>query len=113
MTTGGFRDLIEIGRQTRPKIYDVHLDNPPPLVPRQLRFEVTERMLATGAVLRPLDEDECAASPTRLPQPAVDCVAVCFLHSHAYPEHEARAAEIIRGTLGYDIPRVCLLGGLP
>ncbi len=104
VTTGGFRDLIEIGRQTRPKIYDVHLDNPPPLVPRQLRFEVAERMLATGAVLRPLDEDEVRRVAHEIAATGIDCVAVCFLHSHAYPEHEARATAIIRGVLGSAIP---------
>ena len=53
VTTDGFRDLLEIGRQVRPKVYDIHLDNPKPLVPRRLRLEVAERLRADGRVPRP------------------------------------------------------------
>ncbi len=55
ITTRGFRDLLEIGRQIRPHMYDLYADFPPPLVPRERRFEVDERMLADGSVHRPLD----------------------------------------------------------
>ena len=58
ITTRGFRDLIEIGRQTRPKVYDMHQDFPKPLVPRWLRYEVSERILADGRIHIPLDENE-------------------------------------------------------
>jgi len=63
LTTQGFRDLLEIGRQTRPKLYDLHLDYPPPLVPRDLRLEVTERVLHTGEVFIPLDEESLQEQP--------------------------------------------------
>ena len=99
VTTGGFRDLLEIGRQTRPKVYDIHLDHPKPLVPRRLRFEVPERRLGDGSVFRALDEDAVRAVAEQLAREDVDCVIVCFLHSYAFPEHEERAAEILRATL--------------
>jgi N-methylhydantoinase A len=100
VTTDGFRDLLEIGRQTRPRIYDVHLDNPPPLVPRELRYEVVERHLATGEVLRPLDESGLADVGAKIATLMVDCVVVCFLHSHHSPAHENKAVGLLRGALG-------------
>lgn len=100
VTTSGFRDLLEIGRQTRPRIYDIHLDNPPPLVPRDLRYEVDERYLATGAVLRPLNESGVADVGGKLASANVDCVVVCFLHSHHSPQHETKAVAILRELLG-------------
>ena len=99
VTTEGFRDLLEIGRQTRPKVYDIHMDNPAPLVPRELRLEVAERMRADGTVHVPLDEDEVARIGRHLAQEHVDCVVVGFLHAYAYPAHEARAVEILRSVL--------------
>ena len=99
VTTDGFADLIEIRRQARPRMYDVHLDHPPPLVPRQLRFEVTERRRADGVVHKKLDEDALRALAPRLRKEAVDCVVVCFLHSYAYPAHEERAVAILRELL--------------
>ena len=60
VTTRGFRDLLEIGRQIRPHMYDLYADFPPPLVPRARRFEVSERILADGSVHRPLDPDDLA-----------------------------------------------------
>ena len=102
VTTDGFRDLLEIGRQTRPRIYDVHLDNPPPLVPRELRYEVVERHLATGEVLRPLDESGLADVGAKIAAAMVDCVVVCFLHSHHSPAHETKAVGLLREMLGDD-----------
>lgn len=99
VTSEGFRDLIEIGRQVRPKVYDIHLDFPPPIVPRELRFEVQERMRADGAVVRPLDDAALAGIAARIVEGRADCVIVCFLHSYAYPDHENRAAECLRGLL--------------
>src|SRR5215475_15098927 len=58
ITTAGFKDLLEIGRQTRPKIYDLKADHPEPLVPRERRFEVTERIGPDGQVIRPLSDTE-------------------------------------------------------
>ena len=100
VTTEGFRDLLEIGRQTRPKVYDIHQDNPRPLVPRHLRLEVRGRMRADGIVHVPLDEAGLERAGRQLAQEGVDCIAVCFLHSYAYPEHERRAAEILSRSAG-------------
>ena len=99
VTSQGFRDLLEIGRQVRPKVYDIHLDFPKPLVPRRLRFEVRERRRADGSVHVPLDEDGVREVGSLLASEGVDCVAVCFLHSYAYPENEERAVDILRDVL--------------
>ena len=103
MTSAGFRDLLEIGRQIRPKVYDIHLDFPKPLVPRWLRFEVPERMRADGVVHVALDEHAVRQVGKQMASEGIDCVAVCFLHSHAFPAHEERAAEILRQTLGEQV----------
>jgi len=99
VTNEGFRDLLEIGRQVRPKVYDIHLDFPKPLVPRRLRVEVRGRRRADGSVHVPLDEEGVRQAGRQLALEGVDCVAVCFLHSYAYPEDEARATEILREVL--------------
>ena len=103
VTSRGFRDLLEIGRQTRPKVYDMHQDFPKPLVPRWLRYEVSERMRADGIVHVPLDEGELKEVAAALEKEKIDCVAVCFLHSHAFPEHEQRAAEILKQNMSADV----------
>ncbi|MFO1061128.1 MAG: hydantoinase/oxoprolinase family protein [Dongiaceae bacterium] len=99
VTTEGFRDLLEIGRQTRPKVYNIHLDHPPPLVPRQLRFEVAERMRADGSVHRPLDEEGVRRVGRQLRDAGVDCVVVCFLHAYRFPAHERRALALLQEIL--------------
>ena len=103
VTSRGFRDLLEIGRQTRPKVYDMHQDFPKPLVPRWLRYEVSERMRADGVVHTPLDEPELKEIANILQEEQIDCIAVCFLHSHAFPEHEERAAEVLRQNMSGDV----------
>ncbi len=103
VTGTGFRDLLEIGRQTRPKVYDMHSDFPDPLVPRKLRLEVGERTRADGVVHRPLDEADVCAAGEWLRAEGADCVVVCFLHSHLHPDNEARAAEILREVMGNQI----------
>jgi N-methylhydantoinase A len=103
VTTEGFRDLLEIRRQMRPQVYDIHLDHPPALVPRELRLEVRERMRADGSTHAPLDEKGVEAAARKLAKQGVDCVAVCFLHAHAHPRHEQRAAKILRRVLGNDV----------
>lgn len=99
VTNEGFRDLIEIGRQTRPKVYDIHQDFPTPLVPRDYRFEVPARVRADGTVVTPLDEDRLLELVPALIEGKADCVVVAFLHSFAYPEHENRAVELLRAAL--------------
>lgn len=99
ITSEGFRDLLELARQTRPTVYDIHRDNREPLVPRHLRIEVPQRRLADGSEHVALDPAAVADAARRLEVEDVDCVVVCFLHSYAYPEDELRAAGILRGNL--------------
>ena len=99
VTSEGFRDLLEIGRQTRPRVYDIHLDHPKPLVERALRLEVPERRLADGTVHRALDEARLRELAGVFLRERVDCVVVCFLHSYAWPEHERRAVEVLSNAL--------------
>ena len=106
VTTEGFRDLLEIGRQIRPKVYDIHTDFPPPLVPRDLRFEVKERMRADGVVHVPLAEQELESIAAELRAVDVDCVVVCFINAYAYPTHERHAAEILRRAMPEGVPVV-------
>lgn len=95
LTTRGFRDVLELRRHNRGDIYDVLWDPPPPLVPRQLRREVTERVDYSGAVVTSLAEDEVRDSIASLRKRGVDSLAICFLHSYQNPVHELRAREIV------------------
>ena len=99
ITTQGFRDVLEIARQTRPNLYDYREARPPPLAPRRRRFEVLERLDQTGAVLIPLDELSVTAAGITLAADGVEAVAIVFLHSYRNAAHEKRAAEILRGLL--------------
>ncbi|MFC3087043.1 hydantoinase/oxoprolinase family protein [Tabrizicola soli] len=100
VTTRGFRDLLEIGRQARPLIYDLQVDAPAPLAPRHLRFEIDERIGPRGEVLRPLhDADIDALIEAIRAQPDVTAVAVCLIFAFINPDHERRIAEAIRAAL--------------
>ena len=99
VTTAGFRDVLELRRLRIPHMYDLFWRKPPPLVPRHLRFELGERVLADGTVERPFDEDEAGELAARLEAAAVESVAVCFLHSYLYPAHEARLGAVLRSRL--------------
>jgi N-methylhydantoinase A len=96
ITTKGFRDILEIGRQIRSRLYDVHLTKPRPLVARRWSFEVRERLDATGQVLEPLDLDEVRQAVWQLKAEQVEAIVCCFLHSYVNPAHERLAAEILR-----------------
>ena len=99
LTTAGFRDLLEIGRQTRPHMFDLFADFPPPLVPRELRFEVEERITTGGKVVRALEEGEIEAALQRVRAQAPDACAVCLLFSFENPEHERALGEALRRAL--------------
>jgi N-methylhydantoinase A len=98
VTTGGFRDLLEIARQKRPELYDLQADKPVPLVPRQRRFEVKERLLPDGTVLEPLNPAALGAVLDGLAavDGGVEAIAVCFLYSFLDPRHERLAGDLIR-----------------
>ena len=98
ITTAGFRDLLEIGRQIRPHMYDLYRDQPPPLVPRERRLEVEERITSGGRVVRPLGDAAVAEAVARLGDIEADAAAVCLLFAFQNPEHEARLGDAIRAA---------------
>jgi len=95
ITTQGFRDVLELGRRTRPQAYGMK-GNFTPIIPRNLRLEVPERMDATGTVLTPLDEDALRAAARQLIAAGCEALVIHFLHAYANPAHELRAAEVLR-----------------
>jgi len=99
VTTAGFRDLIELARQDRPALYDLAERRPEPLVPRDLRFTVRERMGPDGEV-EPLDEASVEKAVEALREADVDAVAVCLLFAFLHPEHERTVGEAVREALG-------------
>ena len=102
VTTAGFEDVLEIGRQNRPRIYSLVPSRPEPLVPARLRFGVTERILYDGAILVPLDPRELPGLAAKLRAAGVESVAVCLLFSYANPLHEkqiGRALENLKVPL--------------
>jgi N-methylhydantoinase A len=97
LVTEGFRDLLYIVRQERPKLYDYFTQHPPPLVLRRRTYEIKERMLHGGQVKTPLDEEATREVLCRIKHSGdVDIIAVCLLHSYANPIHERRIGELIR-----------------
>lgn len=95
ITTEGFRDLIEIGRQKRPDLYDLQADKAPPLVTRDLRFGVAERVRYDGSVETPLDEEAVRQAARALKSEGVKAVAIGFLYGFVRPEHEEAAKHIV------------------
>ena len=95
LTTAGFRDAVEIGREHRYELYDLNLELPKPLVPRHLRFDVPERVAADGAVLESLNEDFVRRLAAELRDKGIKAIGVCYLNSFRNPAHERRTAEII------------------
>ncbi len=99
ITTRGFRDLLEIGRQTRPHMYSLQEDHPAPLAPRRLRFEVDERITAGGRVLQPLDQDSLTEAVEAVKASAVDACAVCLLFSFENPAHEQAVRDAVAAAV--------------
>ncbi len=95
ITTEGFRDVYEIGRINRPDSYNLFFQKHEPLVERALRFEVSERVLASGEIERPLDDREVAALARRIDELGMEAVAILFLHCYRNPDHELRAKTIL------------------
>ena len=101
VTTAGFRDVLEIGRQARPDLYDLNAEKPEPLVPRRRRFEIDERA-APGGIETPVDDDAIRETAAEIAATDAESVAVCLLHAYAHPENEQRVANVLREAL--DVP---------
>jgi N-methylhydantoinase A len=109
LTTKGFRDILELGRRTRPSAYGM-IAKFEPLIDRECRLEIDERIDAKGQILRPLDENAVKTAVNMLLELGVESVAIHFLHSYKNPLHEKRTAEIVRAlwpndyvTAGHEI----------
>ena len=99
IATDGFRDIIEIGTESRYDQYELALARPKPLVPRPLRFTVRERIDARGKLLLPLNEADVAALAERLRAAAVESVAIAFMHAYVDGAHERRCEALLRAAL--------------
>jgi N-methylhydantoinase A len=95
VTTEGFEDVLAIGRQARPALYDLNAMRPQPLVPDELRFGVRERVAASGEVLQELDERTLRQLVRKLKRARVESIAVSLLFSFVHPEHEQRIAAAL------------------
>jgi N-methylhydantoinase A len=93
VTTSGFEDVLAIGRQARPELYNLNVIKPPPLVVSELRFGVAERVVASGEVIQSIDDDELETLLASLKTASVDSIAICLLFSFLHPEHEERLAQ--------------------
>jgi N-methylhydantoinase A len=95
ITTKGFRDVLEIGREKRYDLYDISIEMPEPLVPRNLRYEMEERTFFDGSILTPLEIQQADTVIESLVSEKIGAVAVCFLHSYRNDEHEVKLRKII------------------
>ena len=101
ITTKGFEDVLVIGRQARPELYNLNAVKPPPLVPDDLRFGIGERVVASGEILQALDEKELTKLVEKLKRESVESVAVCLLFSFLHPQHEE---QIEKGIEALGVP---------
>jgi len=95
ITTKGFEDVLAIGRQARPELYNLNAVRPPDLVPDDLRFGLRERVSANGEVLERLDEIELTTLVERLKKEKIEAIAICLLFSFVHPEHEQQIARAV------------------
>lgn len=95
IVTRGFRDILEIGRQRRNELYNIFFDKVRPVIPRELVWEVTERMSSAGDVLTPFDEDDALSVATEIARRGIRCVAISFLHAYRNPAHEQEMERIM------------------
>src|SRR5437588_213424 len=96
VTTAGFEDVIEIGRQARPQLYNLNAVKPPPLVPSELRFGIGERVAASGEVLEALNDSEVNTLVQKLGRSGCESIAVSLLFSFAHRNHEQRIAKALK-----------------
>jgi N-methylhydantoinase A len=102
VTTEGFEDVIEIGRQNRPRLYELEPQRPQPLVPRHMRVGLTERIAYDGEVLAPVSGRRLHQALRAIQRLQPESIAVCFLHSYANPAHERRVGQALRRLV--DVP---------
>ena len=95
ITTHGFEDVLVIGRQARPELYDLNAIKPPPLVDDELRLGIKERVVASAEVIEPLDEQELRKLVRKLKRSQVEAIAISLLFSFLHPEHEERIAAAL------------------
>ncbi len=95
LTTEGFEDVLHIGRQNRPRLYDFWAKRPEPIVPRHLCYGVPERILYTGDVFKALDESKTAAIVQEIKEQGIQSIAISLIHSYANPTHEQKIKSII------------------
>ena len=98
LTNAGFEDLVEIGRQNRPRLYDLGATKVEPLASRDFRWGVRGRLSKDGSELEALDDEAIRDAAASMEESGADAVAVCFLHSYANPIHEDRAAGLVRAA---------------
>ena len=99
ITTGGFRDLLEIGRQKRPDLYDLQADKAPTLIPRDLRFEVDERLNYKGEIVREIDMAQVEEIVAQVKEKGAEAVVVTLLNAYLNPENEVTIKEVVEGKL--------------
>ena len=99
IVTSGFRDVLQVGRQDRPDLYNFRIRRPDPLVPRHFRFEVRERVLYTGDILEKLHEDDVHSIADQIQNNNIESVAVCLIHSYANSTHENAIADILKSAI--------------
>ncbi|WP_393971621.1 hydantoinase/oxoprolinase family protein [Oxyplasma meridianum] len=93
LTTKGFKDVIEIGRQNRPELYNLNFHRPKTLVPEKLRYEIDERTDVSGNIIKELNEDELKSIKDKLEKNNIKSIGICFLHSYKNPENELKAKK--------------------
>jgi len=96
ITTKGFRDVLELGREIRYDAYDIFAEYPLPLVPRSLRFEVTERITSDGRVIQDLEEKDVQKVLSELIELGIESLAVCLLNSYENPVHEKKIQDMVK-----------------
>ena len=99
LTNAGFRDLLLIGRQERPSLYDIRVTRPPSLVEREHCYTARGRLDADGHVIEPLAQDDLEQAALAMESAGIEAVAICFLHSYANPAHERQAKEFFERRL--------------
>ncbi|MEM4288816.1 MAG: hydantoinase/oxoprolinase family protein [Nitrososphaerota archaeon] len=111
LTTKGYRDVLELQRSNRRDMYNFRYQKPDPIIPRYLRIEVEERVMADGSVLKPLNEEEVKNGVNKLLKEGVESICISFINSYSNPTHELRAYEIVQEntdipiTMGHEITR--------